>query len=117
MAFVHHDDVVEALAADGANQSLDVRVLPGATRRGEDLLHPQSTNSPLKVFTVDVIAVAEKIACRVDIGESLDNLLPGPLCRGIGGDMEVQDPAPIVREDEEDEEHLELDRRYDEEVS
>jgi len=32
------------------------------------------------------------------------------------GDRDVDDPSPVVREDDEHEEQLECDRRYDEEV-
>ena len=40
VALAEDDDVVETLAADGADHSLDERVLPGAPWRGEDFLDP-----------------------------------------------------------------------------
>src|SRR5205823_2347232 len=37
-AFVEHDQVIQALAANAANQALNMRSLPGRTRSGQHLL-------------------------------------------------------------------------------
>jgi hypothetical protein len=41
MLGVKDDEMVQALSPDRADQALDVRILPGALRSREDLLHPK----------------------------------------------------------------------------
>ena len=45
VAFVEHEDVVEALSADGADHPLCVGVLPGYAWGGEDLADPHTLDS------------------------------------------------------------------------
>ena len=42
MPFVDHDDVSEAFAADRPDDALGERILPGRSRRDENLAHPQA---------------------------------------------------------------------------
>jgi len=42
MPFVDHDDVIEAFASNRSDDALGERILPGRSRRDEDLAHPEA---------------------------------------------------------------------------
>ena len=54
------------------------------------------------------IAVAQEVSRRGLPGERLDELLGRPLGRGGVGDVDVDDAPPIVRQDHEDEQTLNI---------
>jgi len=87
---VHHGDVVETLSANGPDQTLDVRILPRTPRCCLDLLDSKTGDATVEKWAIDVVAIAQEVARRVGVGECLDDLLRGPLRRGVGGDMEVK---------------------------
>ena len=49
-------------------------------------------------------------------GEGLDDLLCGPCCGRMGGDIEVDEPASVMSEHDEAVEHAERNRVNGEEV-
>lgn len=101
MLFRQDDHVVEALAADAADQPLCVCILPRRMRRSDHLLDLQSFDSTVELFSEDLIPIPEKeTRCGV-FGECLHNLLSCPECCRVSGDVEVHDSSPIVREDDE----------------
>ena len=57
MAFAEYDDVVEAVAADAADHTLSVWILPRAPRGGEYLFDAHAANAPLEWFSKDRIAI------------------------------------------------------------
>jgi len=89
-------------------QPLDVRILPRAPRCGFDLLDAEGVDALIEGRAVDVVAIAEQEARRIDARERLDHLLRRPPSRGVGGHMEVKNSAAMMHEDEEDEEDLVL---------
>jgi hypothetical protein len=60
--------------------------------------------------------VAQQVARRRLPGERLDELLACPLGRGGIGDVEMDHASPLMRQDHEDEQHLERHRGHGEEV-
>jgi hypothetical protein len=46
---IPHDNVVQALASDGAHESFQKRILPRGSRRGEDFLYPHISGHVGKV--------------------------------------------------------------------
>jgi hypothetical protein len=71
--------------------------LPRAPGSGQDLLDAEVRHALVEGRAVDVISVAQQVARRVGVRKRLDHLLRRPLRRGVGRDMEVKDPAAIVR--------------------
>jgi hypothetical protein len=53
--------------------------------------------------TVDRVSVAEEIGRGGVVGEGVHDLLSGPRRGEMLGDLEVQDPTPMVSEDDQDE--------------
>jgi hypothetical protein len=65
MALAEDDYVIQALPPDAADHLLRTRIRPGAPRGGEDLVHAQTRNTPLKPLAVHGIAVSEQVrGCR-----------------------------------------------------
>ena len=99
MASVQDDVVVEALPADRANESLYVRILPGALRYGEKLLHAQRFDSQSNFSTVPSVPIAEEVTGRVSVCERLEDLLRGPRRSWMLGHIKMQHLATIVFQD------------------
>ncbi len=57
---VEDDHVVKALPPDGADDPLDVRILPGRARRSENLLDSQSMNGSVEVISAYAIPIANQ---------------------------------------------------------
>jgi len=78
----HH--VVNAPAADGANQSFSKTVLPWRCRRNRFVADAHGPQSAPDNWTVDPVAIADQIAWRPVPRESFGNLLRDPF-RPSGG--------------------------------
>ena len=107
VGLVQHHDVVEALAAQGADEAFHVRILPRRPRRRLDFVDPHGLDSAREHDPVDRIAVAQEVSRGGLPGERLHELLGRPLGRGGVGDVDVDDASPVVRQDHEDEQDLE----------
>ena len=107
MSLVEHDDVIQAIASNGTNQPLNVWGLPGGARCDLDFFHAQRFGPAPEVQPVNAIAVTEQIFRGRGEGKSFAELLAGPTGRRALGDIEVEDSAAIVGEDDETVEHLE----------
>ena len=94
----------------GPDQTFDIGILPRRPRGDLHLLDAQRLGSAGERDAVDRIAVAEELLRRGVPRERLDKLLGGPLGRGGVGDVDVEDASAVVREDHEDEQHLEQHR-------
>ena len=112
---VHHDDVIEALTSDRADDAFHVGVLPRRSRRCANRLDVHPGDSGRDVCK-DRIAIVEEIPRRLVLRKGVAKLLCGPGRRRMLGDRHVDDSSTVVREDDEHEEQPERDRRHDEEV-
>jgi len=91
MVLAEDDHVVEAFTADGADQPLDVRILPGRSGRGEDLLDAHPFDPAPEVLAVDRVSVAKEESRCFVVGKRLDDLLGRPRRRRVLRDVEVDD--------------------------
>jgi hypothetical protein len=57
MAFAEHDDVVEAVAADAADEPFNVWILPRAPRRAENLMDAHALDATPEWDSEDRIAI------------------------------------------------------------
>ena len=62
MGLVEDDDVIEALAAQGADEAFDIGILPRRPRRRLDFADPQGLDSAGERDPVDRIAVAQEVS-------------------------------------------------------
>ena len=65
--------------------------------------------------TVDRVPIPQEIARRGIPGKRLDDLLGGPLRRGMFGDIEMHDAPALMRQHDEHKQHLEGGGRHGEE--
>jgi len=105
VALAQDDDVVETVASDRADQALGEGTLPRAPGGREDFSDLHALHALAEHVPVNRVAIAQEIGRGGVVGEGVHNLLSGPCRSGMGGDVEVQDPAPMVSADDQDEEH------------
>src|SRR5262245_28426171 len=89
MPLAQHDEVVETVAADGADKALHVRILPGRLGRNQYLFDPQVLDAVPKVLAVDAVAITKKITGRLIIRKRLGHLPGDPDGRRMIGHMKV----------------------------
>ena len=116
VVFAQDYNVVEAFAAEGTDQALGERILPGAVRGREDFVDAQALHAAPEVRAIDVITVAQEIGGRRVIRERADDLLRGPDSGGVLGDVEVDDAPALVGKHDEDEQDAQARGGHDEEI-
>jgi hypothetical protein len=104
MGLAENDDVIEALAADGADDPFGERVLPGCPRGNDHLSNPHVGDGPGEALAIDGITISEQISRSGLVREGLDDLLGRPDGRSMIGDVEMEEFAPVMPKDDEDEE-------------
>ena len=60
MGFAENPEVVEALAADRADDPLHEGILPGGAWGREDLADPQTLDAPHEFLAVDTVTITSK---------------------------------------------------------
>lgn len=110
------EHVIQTLATNRANHPLDLPTLPRRAGCRQHFGHSQCGDLIDEVATKNAIPISQQIArCRIP-RKGFAELLGGPRRRRMIRDADVQNPAAVVRQHEEDVEHLEADRRDGEEV-
>ena len=110
--FVQHDHVVQAFAADGADDSFSVGILPGRSRRSGDFVGSHAFDAVLEIVAVDAVAIAKEKTWCLLVREGVDNLLGSPLGIGSRCNVKVNDLPAIVPEHDENVEHAKRNRRH-----
>ena len=116
VTLVENNDVMEALAADRADESLDVRRLPGRPVGNHHLLNIPVLDAFLEERTIDAVAITNQEAWGLFVRKCLHDLLTRPRGRGIFGDIEVDDMPPMMTENNEGEQYTESSCRNGKEV-
>ena len=80
---VQHHHVVEALTAQGPDETFDIGILPRGPRGALDLVDPHGSNPAREYCPVHRIAVAQQVSGRGVPRERLDELLGRPLGGGV----------------------------------
>src|SRR5437773_7325792 len=88
-SFIQDDDVVQALAANRADQALDIGILPRRSRSREDFANAQPPGRFVEFLSVARVAIAKQIAGRTVPWESFQQLPGRPFRRGIRGYSEM----------------------------
>ena len=116
MPLVEDDDVVQTLAADRPDDAFDVGILPGGARRGAHGPEPERVDGSTECRIEDRVAVVEEESRVRVVREGPADLLAGLCGGGMPRDVNMQDPAPVVSEDDEDEQDPAGERGHREEV-
>ena len=114
--FAKDEDVIQALAPDGADEPLREGVLPRAVRRREDFTDAHALHALPEHVTVDRVAIAEEVGRGGVVREGVHDLLGRPGSGGMLGDIEVEDAPAVVGEHDEDEQNAQARGRNSEEI-
>ena len=118
LRLAERDHVVRALPTDRADHALDVSVLPRRAIGCGHLLDAHVRNAVREGLAVDRIAIPDQVARLGAVaGESLDDLLRRPRGRGMRSDVDVNDLASAMAENDERIKQSKRGGRYDEEVT
>jgi hypothetical protein len=98
MIFAKNYYMIQALAADGTDQSLHVCVPPGTPGRRDNFFDLHSRHSQPKLSAIDLATISKQEARGGLVRESLDDLLRGLRCRWMLCHVEVQYATPVVRQ-------------------
>jgi len=102
MILAEDDQVVQAFAPDRPDDSLGVGVLPGRLWGGEDLPDTDRPDDPPKCAAVGTIPIPQQVARLGAVsGKGFPDLLRGPGCGRMSGDVEMENASSVVGEDEE----------------
>jgi len=66
--------LVEAFAADGADDALEIGSLPGRARCAQDFVHPERADLLSKRVPIDPVAVSQQMARRSVPGKGFQEL-------------------------------------------
>jgi hypothetical protein len=100
-ALVPDDDVIEALAPEGADHAFNERILPGRTRRRHHFFDAQSLRGTPRIRSIDPIAIPDDESWRSVPRPRFAELLRGPRSARMRRDIQVDDAASVVREHHE----------------
>jgi hypothetical protein len=112
MRLVQDHHVIEASPTDRADHALDIRILPGTRRRGDDFGDAHARPAALERNAIDAISVpVDPARCGV-AREGVDHLLRRPLGCGMRRDVGMQDAPTGVGQYHQDEKHSTRERRH-----
>src|SRR5215471_5213141 len=116
MPLVDHDHMVQAFSANTSDYPFGITVLPWTSRRYRNLSDTQSIHSCTKIKTIDPIPITQQIArCCIE-RKGFQDLLRRPSSGRVFCDIKVQNTAAVMRENEENIQHTQLNRRNREEI-
>ena len=109
--------MIEALATNGSDHSLYIGSLPRRARCRQDFADAHVSHLFSEVIAEDRIAVAQQVARELGKGKGLPQLLSRPLRGRVGGNVEVQNAAAVMGQNQENVKNLEADRGHREEIN
>src|SRR3989442_6036128 len=116
MTLIEDDDVVQAFSADRADQAFGEGILLGGARGDEDLADAHVRDSASALVIIDRVPISEQILGRRFIGKSVEHLAGRRRGGRVVCDVDVDEFAAIVAEDDESKEQAESEGRDHEEI-
>jgi hypothetical protein len=108
--------VIQQIPPKAFHPALRDAVLPGTFERSSHRLHPQASNSYGNLDSILPVPVEDQKSGSRSERKRFPQLLNGPQAGRVLGHVEVQNPPPVVADDEEAVEHTERDRGHGKEV-
>ena len=113
---IDDDQVVETLSPDTADDPFDKRILKRRPRGCDHLFDPHPFNAALEILAVNAVSIAQQIFGSQIIGKGFDDLLRRPFGGGIGRHVEMNDPPPVMKKNDETIEIAECEGRNREKI-
>jgi hypothetical protein len=108
MTLVEDHDVIQTLAANRTDDTLDESVLPRTAWRGDDFSDPHRIDSPAEFRAVRGVAIAQDIARRSTPGERFSYLTQQPPSGRVRRDIKSHNLPAIVGQNDH---HVEQPKR------
>ncbi len=116
VTLAEHDHVIEHLSPQGADESLDERILPRTSIGGPNFLYATAVQKRSYSVAVDAVIVPEKILGLQAKGHRFTQLLDDPLHVRMSCHREVHDLTSTVIKHKENIQRGEVDGRDGEEI-
>jgi len=114
---MERDHLIEALTTNGSDHSLYIGSLPRRARCRQDFADAHVSHLFPELSAENSIAVAQQVARKLGEGKGLPQLLSRPFRGRVGGNIEVQNAAAVMGQNQENVENLEVDRGHCEEIN
>ena len=105
-------DVVQALSPDRADESFDVSILPGRSRRGWSVPNAHGSETSRYGMAVRGVSVPDEVSGCLIPGEGLGDLVGDPFGGRIGGDVDPYEVASLKLDDHQAIKQLEANGRH-----
>ena len=113
MSPVEDDDVIQKFPAKASDYALNIGVLPGRGRCGDNLVNTLARHPSLNLITIYTIAVSQQtLRGRIE-RKRFHDLLGCPLRGRMFRHVKVDDSPAIMRQDDENEQYFECRRWHD----
>ena len=116
MSLVQDDHVIQAFATDTPDEPLNVWILPRAAGGGYHFFDSQVPHPLPKGGAVDTVPIVQEIPRSLVPWERVNDLLGGPRCSRVRGDVDMDETSSLVGQDEQGERHVVGERRHDKEI-
>ena len=116
MRFIDNDQVIKALPSDTPYQPLHVTILPRGPIGGYNRPDAKRFDAAGKSFAELRVAIPYQELEWFLVTERISQLLCCPFRRGVSGDVEVNDPPSLVRQEYKHMKELEGNGRHNEEI-
>src|SRR5262245_20603836 len=116
MRCAQHDDMLEHVSAYTANHPFYIWILPRTLRGDKYFFDAHVVHTLLERTAIDAIPITQEIAGRGIPRKGFYNLLGRPLGCGVFRDMNVDDAAAFVSQDDQDEQYPERHGRHGKEI-
>jgi hypothetical protein len=114
---MQYDHMIEALTTNRSDDSLYLGSLPRRARCRHNFADAHISHLLSEVAAEDRIAVAQQVTGGLGKGKGLPQLLSGPLCGRVGGNVEVQNAAAVMGQNQENVKNLEADCGHREKIN
>src|SRR5262245_23600058 len=111
MPLIDHDDMVQAFSANASDHPFRIAVLPRTPSRYRHLSDTQSVHSCSENMPIDPITIPYQVSRNSVVRKRFHDLLSSPIGGWVFRNIEMQDAATVMREDDEYIEHTELQSR------
>src|SRR5215471_12874192 len=100
MPFAEHDDVIEAVPADRANDPLRISILPWRPRRGRSVPYAHGSKAPDEDLAISGISIPNDISRRFLPAAGFGQLARNPFGVRVGGHTQPQKHSAGMPQDQ-----------------
>jgi hypothetical protein len=100
VSLAEHDEVVETLPPDRADQPFEVSVLPRRSRSRRPVTDANALEASGNDLTIDCITISDQVAWSFSPRKCFGDLPSDPLRCRMRGDTKREDPSPMMAEDD-----------------